>query len=350
MNKFAELTLNWYSRNARVLPWRNHPDPYAIWVSEIMLQQTQVSAVIPYFERWMNCYTDICTLSQATEGEVLSLWEGLGYYARARNLHKAARLVVEEYNGSIPTTVGELKKLPGVGRYTAAAIASMAFGADEATLDGNIKRVLSRVFKITEPVNTPTGEKILWEIVSDHLPSGRAGEYNQALMDIGATICLPKKPDCLGCPLKNICKAQKKGLQGKLPVVKKKTKIPTIIKSAAVVIKRRKVLLLKRQSRGLLGGMWEFPSVEVKNNPEKELASRIKSLYELNIPVESHLLTIKHVYSHFKLTEHVFLCTLKSEGKLPRGFKWITLFELKKYPMGKVDRQIANKLVNSDDG
>lgn len=350
MNEFAQLTLNWYSQNARVLPWRNHPDPYAVWVSEIMLQQTQVAAVIPYFERWMNRFPDIPALARATEGEVLLLWEGLGYYTRARNLLKAAKLVLANYDGILPSSIGELKKLPGVGRYTAAAIASIAFGLDEATLDGNIKRVLSRVFILKDPVNSASGEKKLWGIVTDHLPSGHAGEYNQALMDLGALICLPKKPDCLGCPLKSICEARKKGLQGKLPVVKKKPKVPTVVKSAIVVIKRQKVLLLLRESKGLLGGMWEFPSVEVNKNPERELTPHVNSRYNLMVDNKIYLATIKHTYSHFKLTEHAFLCTLKSEKKLPIGFKWIPLIELSKFPMGKVDRQIANKLLTEENG
>jgi A/G-specific adenine glycosylase len=350
MNKLAKLTLNWYSRNARVLPWRNHSDPYVIWVSEIMLQQTQVATVIPYFERWMNQFPDISALARATEGEVLMLWEGLGYYARARNLHKAAKLVLEDYGGVLPSSMEELKKLPGVGRYTAAAIASMAFGLDEATLDGNIKRVLSRVFNLKDPVNSASGEKKLWDIVTSHLPAGHAGDYNQALMDLGAIICLPKKPDCLRCPLKSICVARNKDLQGKLPVVKKKPKVPTVVKSAIVVITKRKVLLLHRQSKGLLGGMWEFPAVKVNKDPEKELNSLINSHYKLKVVKKSYLYTIKHSYTHFKLTEHAFLCTLKSERKLPAEFKWIPLIKLSQFPMGKVDRQIANKLPTEDNG
>lgn len=350
MNNFAKLTLNWYFRNARVLPWRDHPDPYAIWVSEIMLQQTQVATVTPYFERWMSRFPDIPALARATEGEVLRMWEGLGYYARARNLHKAAKFVMKNYAGTLPSSAGELRKLPGVGRYTAAAIASMAFGQDEATLDGNIKRVLSRVFKISEPVNTTTGEKILWGIVNDYLPAGHAGDYNQALMDLGALICLPIRPDCLGCPIKSICEARKQGLQGKLPVVKKKTKVPNIVKSAIVVIQKKKVLLLHRKSTGLLGGMWEFPSVEGDNDQEKEFKVYMNSQHKLKVVTKSHLLTIKHTYSHFKLTEHAFLCTLKSESKLQPGFKWLPLKELSNFPMGKVDRQIANKLLTEENG
>jgi A/G-specific adenine glycosylase len=350
MSKFADLVTTWYSRNARVLPWRNHADPYAIWVSEIMLQQTQVAAVLPYFERWMNRFPTLAKLARATEEEVLSLWEGLGYYARARNLLRAAKRIVDEKGGVLPSTAAELRSLPGVGRYTAAAIASMAFGADEATLDANIKRVLSRVFKISLPVNSTAGGKILWAIAAEQLPSGHAGEYNQGLMDIGATICLPRFPNCRKCPLKTVCKARKAGLQDRLPVSRRKVRIPTLVKSAVVAVKRNKVLLIKRQSRGLLGGMWEFPSVEVGADPEKDLRLKIHSQYKLKIRLGSKLLTVSHAYSHFKLTEHVFLCNLIKGSRPPPGFKWIAKSGLGQVPMGKVDRQIAKKLAQEENG
>lgn len=344
MEKFTKLILTWYSKHARDLPWRNHPDPYAIWVSEIMLQQTQVSGVIPYFTKWMKRFPNILTLSQASEGDVLSLWEGLGYYARARNLSKASRLVMRDYGGVLPSDINELRKIPGVGRYTAAAIASMAYGADEVALDGNIRRVISRVFNIRIPVNTSIGEKTLLVLASRFLPAGRAGDYNQALMDIGATICLPKSPDCGICPVKRICEAWKKNLQGILPVLKRKPKPRILVKAAAVVMKGRKVLIIQRQSKGLLGGMWEFPSAEVKGDPSVDLSSVINSTYKLKVTSAKYLDTINHAYTHFKLTEHVFLCTLKKETKLLSGFRWISIGELSNYPMGKVDRWIANKI------
>ena len=277
------------------------------------------------------------------------MWEGLGYYARARNLSKASRLVMRDHRGVLPSDMNEWGKIPGIGRYTAAAIASMAFGADEVALDGNIKRVISRVFKIRIPVNTSIGEKTLLMMASRYLPAGRAGDYNQGLMDIGATICLPKNPDCGICPVKNICEAWKKNLQGRLPVLKRKPKPQTLVKTGAVVKRGRKVLIIQRQSKGLLGGMWEFPSAVVKGNPSVELSSVINSTYKLKVISTKYLDTINHAYTHFKLTEHVFLCTLKKETKLLPGFRWISVGELSNYPMGKVDRWIANKM-NSENG
>ncbi len=227
--------LDWYRTNARTLPWRNHPDAYAVWISEIMLQQTRVETVIPYFERWMNRFPTIPDLAKAAEQEVLTSWEGLGYYGRARNLHKAAGLVMEKHGGAIPIDPATLQDLPGIGRYTASAILSMAFGQDTATLDGNSKRVLSRLFNMEEPVDLPDGEKRLWGLAERYLPRGRAGEYNQAFMDLGAMICLPKNPRCMMCPVMEFCQAHTQGTQDLRPVKKPRKQIPHYIVTAAVI-------------------------------------------------------------------------------------------------------------------
>src|SRR5271157_551263 len=177
MSTFTRRLLAWYRRNARALPWRGHPDPYAVWVSEIMLQQTRVEAVIPYFDRWMQRFPTIKSLAEASEHDVLSLWEGLGYYSRARNLHKAAKIVAEQYAGQLPRDLDALRRLPGIGRYTVGAIASMAFDIDEPTLDGNIRRVFARVFNIGLPADSSSGEKALWNLTSEQLPKGKASDY-----------------------------------------------------------------------------------------------------------------------------------------------------------------------------
>ncbi|MFO7583541.1 MAG: A/G-specific adenine glycosylase, partial [Anaerolineales bacterium] len=234
MPEFSTRILNWYQRHARVLPWRHppgkrgHPDSYAVWVSEIMLQQTRVETVIPYFERWMRQFPTLRALAEASEQAVLSAWEGLGYYSRARNLHKAAQQVVSQHNGELPRDIAELRKLSGIGRYTAAAIASIAFGQDVATLDGNLKRVFSRVFDVDQPADSLAGEKTLWSLAEANLPSGRAGDYNQSLMDLGATVCLPKNPLCLLCPLAELCQARALGVQEQRPVLKPKPVVPRL--------------------------------------------------------------------------------------------------------------------------
>ena len=196
MDRLASRLLSWYRDNKRTLPWRDslRRDPYAVWVSEIMLQQTRVETVIPYFERWMRLFPDVRSLAAASERAVLNAWEGLGYYSRARNLHRAAKIVAEKFHGEMPRDLDALRKLPGIGRYTLGALASIAFGLDVSALDGNIKRVYARIFDLTEPVDSPQGEKILWNLADRHLPKGQAGDYNQALMDLGALICVPKNP------------------------------------------------------------------------------------------------------------------------------------------------------------
>nr|HMN62198.1 A/G-specific adenine glycosylase [Anaerolinea sp.] len=207
LSEVSRRLLAWYRQSARKLPWRGSRDAYAVWVSEIMLQQTRVETVIPYFERWMERFPTLRALAEASEQDVLRVWEGLGYYSRARNLHRAAQRVVEQYGGQVPPARADLERLPGVGAYTAGAIASMAFGLDEAALDGNIRRVLARVFNLDLPARSPAGERRLWELAREHLPPGQAGDYNQAWMDLGASICTPQKPTCLVCPLVEVCQA-----------------------------------------------------------------------------------------------------------------------------------------------
>ena len=207
--QLSTLLLAWYAKNSRTLPWRGDPDPYKIWVSEIMAQQTRIQTVIPYYLRWMKAFPSIRSLAQASEQDVLKKWEGLGYYSRARNLHQAAILLMEKYAGHLPEESRLLDELPGIGPYSAAAISSVAFGKDEAALDGNIRRVLSRVFTISLPLGTFESEKRLTQLAKENLPKGKAGEYNQALMDLGASICFPRDPNCPLCPLKNLCLARK---------------------------------------------------------------------------------------------------------------------------------------------
>jgi A/G-specific adenine glycosylase len=325
MIKISRLLLNWYHQHGRTLPWRDHPDSYAVWVSEIMLQQTRVETVIPYFEKWMQLFPDVSALANASEHDVLNAWEGLGYYSRAHNLHKAAKIVAEKFDGKLPQDLTDLRSLPGIGRYTVGAIASMAFGMDEPTLDGNLRRVYSRLFDVDEFADSPAGEKILWELAAKNLPKGQAGDYNQALMDLGATICLPKNPRCLLCPLMKICESRKNGTQDARPMLKPKKMVPSYIHAAAVIIDRGRVLLAQRPPDGLLGGMWEFPNGRVNLDPAKALG------------------IIQHAYTHFKVTVHTFRCDCASISK-SNNLKWVQVTELNDYPMGKVDRQIAKKL------
>jgi A/G-specific adenine glycosylase len=296
-------------------------------------------------------------LAEASEQDVLNLWEGLGYYSRARNLHKAARLIVDEFDGQLPRSVDALRKLPGIGRYTAAAIASMAFGLDEPTMDGNIRRVYARLFNVEIPADSTEGEKLLWQITAENLPKGKAGDYNQALMDLGAMICLPKNPRCETCPLKKQCKAFQLGLQESRPILKPKAEIPHHTHAAVVVVGRignppkPAALLNQRPSKGLLANLWEFPNVRVTGDLEKTLTKAIKSEYGFQVRVGEALGIIRHAYSHFSIEVHAFLCHLskpiRENSPLNESLKWVKLSKLDDYPMGKVDRQIAHQIKKS---
>jgi A/G-specific adenine glycosylase len=343
MPRFSSRLLNWYNKNKRTLPWRGHPDAYAVWVSEIMLQQTRVETVIPYFEKWMRLFPTVQALANVSEQDVLNAWEGLGYYSRARNLHKAAKVTAKDFGGILPGDVDELIKLPGVGRYTAGAIASLVYGKDEPALDGNLKRVYARLFDVDLPIDSSKGEKLLWEIARENLPKGKAGDFNQALMDLGATICIPKNPRCLLCPLMEMCQARENGTQELRPVKKPKKVVPQYVHAAGVVVKSGKVLLAQRPSTGLLGGMWEFPNGRVEADPAKELTKALRTVYSLKVQRKEAMGFVQHAYTHFKVTVHAFRCELKSIPN--KKMKWVALKKLSEMPMGKVDRQIANMLI-----
>jgi A/G-specific adenine glycosylase len=342
--------LDWYAKHQRDFPWRQFPDPYPVWVSEIMAQQTRLDTMLPYFQRWMERFPSISALAQASQQDVLNLWEGLGYYSRARNLHQAAKIVADSFNGRLPETRTELETLPGIGRYTAGAIASIAFGKDEAVVDGNVKRVYARLFQVTEPVNTPAGEQEIWSLAEAHLPPGQAGDYNQALMDLGATICLPRKPDCSICPLAEDCLARKNNLTDQLPVKKQKNRSPHHTVTAAILhAEDGLVLIAQRPSDALLGSLWEFPGG--KQEPGEDLKACLKReiLEELQctIQIGDLLGTFKHTYTHFKVTLHAFHCQLEKGTPNPhyhQAVRWVTIDDLDQYPMGKIDRMISQQL------
>ena len=255
-----EHLLPWFSKNARDLPWRRNRTPYRVWVSEIMLQQTRVDQVIPYYRRWMNAFPSWSVLALAPQGDVLKLWEGLGYYSRARNIHAAAKTIVSEYDGTPPATAAELKKIQGIGPYTAAAIASLVFNEDAAVVDGNVVRVLSRLFAFGGDTRSSAGKKQMQTWADALLVNGRAGEFNEAMMELGALVCLPKSPRCPECPMKGVCVAFAENAPEKFPAMKKKKKVPHIVVGAAVTLNRKgEVLIAQRKQDDMLGGLWEFP-------------------------------------------------------------------------------------------
>ncbi len=355
MTEFSRRILSWFKHHGRVLPWRGIRDPYATLVAEVMLQQTRVETVIPFFNRWMVRYPSIADLAAASEQDLLGLWEGLGYYNRVRNLHRAVKIIVDQYEGELPRDLSALRSLPGIGRYTAGAIASIAFGMDVAALDGNIRRVLARAFDVRQRADSPKGEKVLWALAEENLPRGRSGDYNQALMDLGAMICLPRDPDCGNCPLGKLCRARALGVQRQRPVMKPRLAGLHYMVTAAIIRRRGKVLLAKRPSPGLLGGLWEFPGGKVEEGETLEMSLRREILEELGaeISVGEPFGVYRHAYTHFRITLHAFLCDLTAgepESIQAAALAWVFPVDLGDYPMGKVDRQIARKLTNAGPG
>ena len=351
-SQLTQRLLIWYDKNNRNLPWRGNPDPYIVWVSEIMLQQTRVETVIPYFRSWIEQFPTLEALANASEQEVLKAWEGLGYYSRARNLLRAARQVFQELHGQLPADARTLALLPGIGRYTAGAIASIAFGLNEPALDGNIRRVLSRLFNLQVPARSPEGERRLWELARQYLPDERAGDYNQALMDLGATICTPHSPRCPECPLENLCQARALGLQGERPITMKRQPIPHYLVTAAIITRSDAILISHRPAQGLLGGMWEFPGgkLEAGEDFSEALKREIQEEVGAEIIVGQPFGIYRHAYTHFRVTLHAFLCKLAA-GE-PRALaaselRWVRPNELNLYPMGKIDRLIAARIINS---
>ena len=347
-----KLLLNWYEKEKREMPWRNNLDPYRILVSEFMLQQTQVKTVIPYFERWIKSFPTLQKLAKARESTVLKHWEGLGYYSRARNLRKAAQLIQQNHSGKVPQSMDEIMKLPGVGRYTAGAVLSIAFDQKVPVLDGNVKRVLSRLFLLKENGGTRQSENILWQTMENLLPETGAGNFNQAFMELGATVCLPKNPLCPLCPLKQNCKAQKSKQQNLYPPRKQSTPSTKITVSAGVIIRRHKVYIQKRKPGGLMGGLWEFPGGkrESGESPEQCLLREIKEELGVTIHIGEKLMTVKHSYTRFHVTLHVFMCKIQSGKVSPaqcEDFKWVKFTELDTYPFPAANVKIIKNLMKN---
>jgi A/G-specific adenine glycosylase len=318
-----------------------------------MLQQTRLETVIPYFERWMQRFPSIEVLANASVQDVLSAWEGLGYYGRARSLHKSAKMVMQDYHGRLPEDVLQLVQLPGVGRYTAGAIASIAFGRDEPTLDGNIRRVLARYFNLGDNARSTCGEQSLWKLAAQHLPKGRAGVYNQALMDLGATLCTPMSPDCPSCPLADTCQARALGIQEQRPVPLRRPAIPHYVVTAAVIQRDGRWLITRRPMQGLLGGMWEFPGGKQQEGEDLPtcLQREIREELGVEITVGRQYGSYRHSYTHFRVTLHAFECQLTAGEPRPiqvAEVAWVELHELSRYPMGKIDRQISQSLLSSE--
>jgi A/G-specific adenine glycosylase len=347
---FAQRLLAWFASAARDLPWRSDRSPYRVWLAEVMLQQTQVDTVAPYYERFLARFSTVEALAAAPLEDVLKLWEGLGYYARARNLHAAARQIVSRLGGQIPDTFKALLTLPGVGRYTAGAVASIAFGRDVPAVDGNVRRVLARVFAIREDVSRSAVQRELEALAQSLLPPGKAGVFNEALMELGATVCAPRTPQCDSCPLRDLCQAHAAGEQASLPVKRPRKRTPHYDVAAAVTVdKDGHVLVSQRNADDMLGGLWEFPGGKREDGetlPEC-LAREMREELDVEVEVGALLTVVKHAYTHFRITLRAFRCrVVKGEPRCLdcAAFRWVSIPELDALPMSVADRKIAQVL------
>jgi A/G-specific adenine glycosylase len=336
--------IRWYRRHHRRLPWRKTRDPYPIWVSEAMLQQTRVDTVIPYYRRFIRRFPDMTALAGADLQAVLKVWEGLGYYARARNLHRAVQYVVTALGGKVPDTWDPFRKLPGVGDYIAAAVLSMAFDRPFAVVDGNVKRVLARMFMIDAPVNR-TGSHALFRETAERLLHRRTpGLFNQALMELGALVCTPRNPDCPGCPLAALCLARQARQTDRYPKREKAKPVPEYPVAAGVIFKKGKILITRRRTDVMLGGLWEFPGGKVRpgETPAEACIREIREEVGLTVAIEGPLARVRHAYTHFKIDMHVFRCRYRSGRvalKGPVDFRWITIRQIDDFPFPGANRK-----------
>lgn len=346
----SDRLLNWFTSNARDLPWRRDRTPYRVWVAEVMLQQTQVDSVIPYYERFLDRFPSIAALADASLEEVLKIWEGLGYYARARRLHEAARQLLRSNDGALPQRFEQLEALPGVGAYTAGAIASLAFGEPVPAVDGNARRVLCRLFGIRDDATRSATKRRLRELAADLLPPDQAGPFNEALIELGATVCSPRNPSCSRCPLRELCWAYAHGMQEELPVQPPRRKTPHYDVTAAVTVREDgAVLMAQRNVDDMLGGLWEFPGGKCEDGETLSecLTREMKEELDVTVEVNQELTVVAHAYTHFRITLHAFWCWM-GEGE-PRclecaAFRWVAPRDLDELAMSVVDRKVAQAL------
>jgi A/G-specific adenine glycosylase len=360
----AQRLAVWHDRQQRSLPWRSAPagkrDPYQVWISEIMAQQTRIETVVDYYERWMRRFPTIEALAAAEQQEVLKQWEGLGYYARARNVHRAAQILVAEHGGKVPDERNALKKLPGIGDYTVGAILSLAFNRSEPILDGNVKRVLSRIADIDQPLDQPATLRLLWQLaraVVEASPPNGAGTVNEGLMELGALVCVPANPRCLLCPVAEHCRAYAQGTQNERPVTSPKAQTPHYDVAAGVIWQGKTgaspLLIAQRPQEGMLGGLWEFPGGK-REASDADLPSclqrEIREELGIEIEVGGPVATVQHAYTHFRITLYAFHARHVAGEPQALGcaaWRWVTLDELDAYPFPVTDRKIIAALRDS---
>ncbi len=349
---FRAALLRWYQAHARSMPWRQDPSPYRVWVSEVMLQQTQVETVIPYFQRFMARFPTVEALAAASLDEVLKLWEGLGYYRRARHLHQAARRIVEEHGGRIPQEEDALLALPGIGRYTAGAIRSIAFGLPAAIVDGNVQRVLARLDDVTAPIEQAATRRQLWERAQGLVDPEHPAMFNQGLMELGSLVCRPQQPACEVCPVQAFCLARARGTQAQRPVRSPRKKVPHYHVAAGIVWHAQdptRFLIAQRPWDGMLAGLWEFPGgkQEPGETLPQTLARELREELGIEVAVGKKLVVVKHAFSHFRITLHAFHAHHRRGEPQTLGvadWRWVTLADAEAFAFAKTDQQILQAL------
>ncbi len=342
----ADELLKWYDKNARELPWRNDKDAYKIWVSEVMLQQTRVEVVKDYYKRWMERFPTPEILAQTSEQEVLKYWQGLGYYSRARHLLSGVREVCAIYGGKVPEDQTKVQELPGVGEYTAGAILSIAYNKRTPAVDGNVLRIFSRLFCITEDIMKQATKRAVYRLVREHMSIERPGDFNQALMDLGATVCVPQKPRCHLCPLTGFCEAYAQEIQDTLPIRAPK-KEPVLMQLAAgIVVRDDYYLVRQRPSSGLLSGMWEFPTLEVMENgvPTEQLKGWLQDELKQDVQIGKEIFHYVHKFSHRTWDISFYQCHWQAGGKIPEKTYWLSSPELAGLPWAGPHRKVARAL------
>jgi len=348
--RFLQQLTDWYNNNARKLPWRESNDPYHIWISEVMLQQTQVITVIPYYRRFIKRFPSISHLANADMDDLLSQWSGLGYYRRARYLKLAAEIMVKNFHCKLPQTEKELLALTGIGEYTAGAILSIAFNLPYPSLDGNVMRVLSRIFALAEPLTQTKSKKKLHQIAKNLIPAKRSGQFNQALMELGAVICLPKGNlnNCKPCPVKDSCIAYKKNIVSELPIIPEKRKQEKVIQIAFIIIKNHQFLVTKRLNEKVLQEMWEIPHESYSGKSqvtEQNIIDMTKKKYHLNIEHVKYISSISHSITYRSITCQLYRVNLSKDSlapnTLPYPHQWITIDDISQLPHSSLLKKIA---------
>lgn len=349
--------LAWFFRTRRQLPWRQSYDPYHVWLSEIMLQQTQMDRGVAYFNRWISRFPDLEAVAGADEQEILKYWEGLGYYARARNLHRAAKIMKAEHGGQVPCDAATLLSLPGIGPYTAAAIASIACNRDIPVVDANVARIIARLYDLDEPVRRSSCRRRIEELAAALLPPGKARSFNQAMMDLGGMICTPRTPSCPRCPLAQDCLARLRGTTADRPVVPGRGPTILIEMATAILCDEGKVFIQQRLAEDIWGGLWEFPGGRLENGEraEEAVVREYREETGLNVTVDGHILTVTHFYTRYKVVLHCFHCRLADGRRSVRleaaqQYRWVFPEELQEYAFPAGHRKLLEHLTESGVG